>query len=293
MSGKRSSGKKGASKRFDPEETFSGDDLGGPDLARENEETMEQYMGDLGGVLSPNSGTIASGKIVKISDSEIYVDIGMKTEGVIPIQEFAHDPAPQIGQPVEVLIVKIDEQEGNITVSKNKARLIKAWDLADEAFQKGSTIKARIVAKVKGGLSADFNGLKAFVPGSLMSLQQEYDLEKYVNQEFDFKIIELNRRRRNMVLSRKAILEEERKRVVADIFQRLKPGDVCDGRIKNITDYGAFVSLEGGKIDGLLHKADMSWAHVRDISKVLKVGDTIQVKILHIDKDSEKISLGL
>jgi len=198
-----------------------------------------------------------------------------------------------VGDPVEVLVVKMEENDGSIVLSRNKARLLKAWDLADNAFQADGVITARVSAKVKGGLSADFHGLKAFIPGSLMSLQQEYDLEKYINQRFSFKIIEFNRRRRNMVLSRKAILEKERKRVVAEILQKLEPGMIVDGQVKNITDYGAFVSIEDGRIDGLLHKADMSWAHVRDIHKFVKVGDEVTVKVLNVDRENEKISLGI
>ncbi len=259
----------------------------------QGEASMSDYINDLEDVQALNSGSLLKGKIIKITGNEVYVDIAHKTEGVIPLGEYQDDAPPAVGDECEVLVVKTDENEGTILLSKNKAKLIKAWDKADEAFQNDGTIKCRIVAKVKGGLSADFNGLKAFVPGSLMSLQQEYDLEKYINQEFDFKIIEFNRRRRNMVLSRKAILEKERKAQVQDVLARLEPGQVCEGIVKNITDYGAFVSLEGGKIDGLLHKADMSWAHVRDISKVLQVGQAIEVKILNVDRATEKISLGL
>ncbi len=259
----------------------------------EGEDSMSDFIDDLADVQALNSGSLLKGTIIKISGGEVYVDVNHKTEGVIPLSEYSDGEKPNIGDECEVLVVKTDENEGTILLSKNKAKLIKAWDKADEAFQSEGTINCRIVAKVKGGLSADFNGLKAFVPGSLMSLQQEYDLEKYISQTFDFKIIEFNRRRRNMVLSRKAILEKERKAQIQDVLLKLEAGQVCKGLVKNITDYGAFVSLEEGKIDGLLHKADMSWAHVRDISKVLSVGDEIEVKILNVDRTTEKISLGL
>lgn len=260
----------------------------------EIQESMEDYLDDFQTIKSVEPGTLVKGHIIKIADNEVYVDISHKTEGTVNLNEFdpEDDPA-EVGREIEVLVVKMEENDGSIILSKNKAKLIKAWDEADDAFQGDGIIIAKVVAKVKGGLQASFNGLKAFVPGSLMSLQQEYDLEKYIGQKFDFKIIEFNRRRRNMVLSRKAILEKERKAAVVEILQRLEPGQIVDGVVKNITDYGAFVSIEGGKIDGLLHKADMSWAHVRDIRKLLNIGDEIKVRVLNVDRENEKISLGL
>lgn len=276
------------------DEYYSGepDDLDESELVGESmDDYKDEYLTD---IKSINSAALISGSILKITDSEVYVDFKQKTEGVVPLSEFMYDKEPPaIDDKVEVVVVKYDENDGSILLSRNKARLLKAWDLADEAFQEGGMVEARVSAKVKGGLQADYHGLKAFIPGSLMSLQQEYDLEKYINKRYEFKIIEFNRRRRNMVLSRKAILEIERKAVVSDILEKLEAGTVVPGVVKNITDYGAFVSIEDGQIDGLLHKADMSWAHVRDISKFVNVGDEITVKILSVDRNHEKISLGV
>lgn len=276
------------------EEFYAGepDDLDPEDLPKESmDDFKDLYLGDIRAL---NSGSLMRGRVIKIADSEVYVDINHKTEGLVPLSEFVNDERPpQIGDQLEVLVVKMEENDGSIVLSRNKARLLKAWDLAEEAFQGEGIIEARVSAKVKGGLSADFNGLKAFIPGSLMSLQQEYDLEKYIGQRFKFRIIEFNRRRRNMVLSRKAILEKERKRIVAEILKKLEGGMIVQGVVKNITDYGAFVSIEDGQIDGLLHKADMSWAHVRDINKFVKVGQELEVKVLNVDRENEKISLGL
>ncbi len=255
-------------------------------------ESMDDYQNELAEMPSANAGTLARGFIVKVSGNDVYVDIGYKTEGVIPRNEF-DDEDIKPGTRIEALVVKQNEEDGSILLSKKKARIIRAWDDADAAFQGEGLIQARVVAKVKGGLQANFKGLKAFVPGSLMSLQQEYDLEKYIGQTFDFKIIEFNRRRRNMVLSRKAILEAERARHVAEALVELKENQICKGTVKNITDYGAFVSICDGKIDGLLHKADMSWGHVRDITQVVNVGDEVEVKVLAIDRENEKVSLGL
>ena len=276
------------------DEYYSGepDDLDESELVSESmDDFKDEYLAD---IKSINSAALLSGSILKITDSEVYVDFKHKTEGVVPLSEFTYDKEPPInGDPIEVVVVKYDENDGSILLSRNKARLLKAWDLADEAFQEGGIVEARVSAKVKGGLQADYHGLKAFIPGSLMSLQQEYDLEKYINKRYEFRIIEFNRRRRNMVLSRKAILEVERKAVVSEILQKLESGKVVPGVVKNITDYGAFVSIEDGQIDGLLHKADMSWAHVRDMSKFVNVGDELTVKILNVDKTNEKISLGV
>ncbi len=278
----------------DEEEFFCPEPVG-VEPREEGAETMAQYLDDyLGDIKDVSVGTLLKGHVIKITPNEVYVDINHKTEGVVPIGEFEHDEEPpKVGDELEVLVVKMDENDGTIQLSRNKARLLKAWDLAEEAFNGEGIIRAKVVAKVKGGLSADFHGLKAFIPGSLMSLQQEYDLEKYVGKHFDFKIIEFNRKRRNMVLSRKAILEEERKKIVAEILEKLKPGQVVKGVVKNITDYGAFISIEDGQIDGLLHKADMSWSHVRDVNQVLEVGQELEVMILNVDKEHEKISLGL
>ena len=260
----------------------------------ENEitESMADYMEDLDEIPSLNSGTLAVGHIIKFNNHDVDVDIAHKTEGVIPRGEF--DPEElKLGAKVEALVVKQNEDDGSILLSKKKARVIRAWDEADKAFQGSGLIRAKVVAKVKGGLQANFKGLKGFIPGSLMSLQQEYDLEKYIGETFEFKIIEFNRRRRNMVLSRKAILEIERAKEVAEALKHIEDGEVSKGIVKNITDYGAFVSIMDGKIDGLLHKADMSWGHVRDITSIVNVGDEVEVKILNVDRENEKVSLGL
>jgi small subunit ribosomal protein S1 len=260
----------------------------------EIEETMEDYE-ELWStnLITAVEGKIYKGTIVRIDAKDVYLDICSKNEGTVPIGEFANDPyPPSLGQEIEVMVTEIKDDSA-MTLSKNKARAAKAWEIAAKAYDDNQVVKARIINKVKGGLNADCNGLKAFIPGSLMSLHQEYDLEKYISQEFDFKIIEFNRRRRNMVLSRKELLLEERRKNIEHIFETLKEGDICEGIVKNITDYGAFISILDGQIDGLLHKADMSWAHVRSVDNLLKLGDKIQVKILSIDRDKEKISLGV
>jgi small subunit ribosomal protein S1 len=274
----------------EPEDFFSIDfDEEGDEVITE---TMAEHVGDLSEIPSMSPGTLAVGHIIKFNSNDVYVDIAHKTEGVIPRGEFDADEV-QLGAKVEALVVKTNEDDGSILLSKRKARVIRAWDEADAAFQGEGLIQAKVVAKVKGGLQANFKGLKGFIPGSLMSLHQEYDLEKYIGQVYEFKIIEFNRRRRNMVLSRKAILQAERKKEVAKALVLLEEGQVCNGVVKNITDYGAFVSILDGKIDGLLHKADMSWGHVRDISDYVQVNGEVEVKILNVDRDNEKVSLGL
>ena len=238
-------------------------------------------------------GKIYKGSIVRIDGKDVYLDIQAKNEGVVPLSEFAKDKLPpSLGQEIDVMVVQ-NLDDSTLILSKIKAETSRAWETASEAFDKGERVTAKIHSKVKGGLNGDCQGLKAFIPGSLMSLHQEYDLEKYIGKEYEFNIIEFNRRRRNMVLSRREILQEERRRNIEHIFQTLKEGDVCEGVVKNITDYGAFVSILDGQIDGLLHKADMSWAHVRSVGSVVKLGDQIQVKILNIDRSREKISLGI
>jgi small subunit ribosomal protein S1 len=268
------------------------------DQAQETEPAKEETMADFEEFWSKSLNTaevgkIYKGSIVRIDGKDVYLDIQAKNEGVVPLNEFARDKLPPtLGQEIDVMVVQ-NLDDSTLILSKSKAETSRAWETASDAFDKGERVMARIHSKVKGGLNGDCQGLKAFIPGSLMSLHQEYDLEKYIGQEFEFNIIEFNRRRRNMVLSRREILQEERRRNIEHIFQTLKEGDVCEGVVKNITDYGAFVSILDGQIDGLLHKADMSWAHVRSVASVVKLGDQIQVKILNIDRSREKISLGI
>lgn len=259
---------------------------------------IEESMADFEELWSRNLvtaeiGRIYKGTIVRIEGKDVYLDIQAKNEGIVPLAEFSRDKLPPaLGQIVDVMMVQILD-DSTLILSKAKAEASRAWETAAEAYEKGERVTAVIRNKVKGGLNGDCGGLKAFIPGSLMSLHQEYDLEKYIGKEYEFNIIEFNRRRRNMVLSRREILQDERKKNIEHIFETLKEGDVCEGIVKNITDYGAFVSILDGQIDGLLHKADMSWAHVRSVASMIKLGDKIQVKILTIDRDKEKISLGM
>jgi len=264
-----------------------------------NEENkMEESMADFEEIWSQNLvtaeiGKIYKGTIVRIEGKDVYLDIQAKNEGIVPLGEFSRDKLPPtLGQIVDVMVVQ-NLDDSTLILSKAKAEASRAWETAAEAYEKGERVTAVIRNKVKGGLNGDCGGLKAFIPGSLMSLHQEYDLEKYIGKEYEFNIIEFNRRRRNMVLSRREILQDDRRKNIEHIFETLKEGDVCEGVVKNITDYGAFVSILDGQIDGLLHKADMSWAHVRSVSSMIKLGDKIQVKILSIDRDKEKISLGM
>ena len=262
------------------------------------ENNIEESMADFEDLWSQNLvtaeiGRIYKGTIVRIEGKDVYLDIQAKNEGIVPLAEFSRDKLPPaLGQVVDVMMVQILD-DSTLILSKAKAEASRAWETAAEAYEKGERVTAVIRNKVKGGLNGDCGGLKAFIPGSLMSLHQEYDLEKYIGKEYEFNIIEFNRRRRNMVLSRREILQDERKKNIEHIFETLKEGDICEGIVKNITDYGAFVSILDGQIDGLLHKADMSWAHVRSVASMIKLGDKIQVKILTIDRDKEKISLGM
>ena len=264
-----------------------------------NEENIkEESMADFEELWSQNLvtaelGKIYRGTIVRIDGKDVYLDIQAKNEGIVALGEFSRDKLPPaLGQEVDVMVVQ-NLDDSTLILSKGKAEAARAWETAAEAYEKGERVTAVIKNKVKGGLNGDCGGLKAFIPGSLMSLHQEYDLEKYIGQEYEFNIIEFNRRRRNMVLSRREILQEERRKNIEHIFETLKEGDICEGVVKNITDYGAFVSIPDGQIDGLLHKADMSWAHVRSVSSMIKLGEKTQVKILSIDRDKEKISLGM
>ncbi len=224
----------------------------------------------------------------------VIVDIGYKCEGHIPIHEFL-DPNGEntaiVGDQVDVLLERRDDEEDVILLSKEKASKIKIWEEISSAYQQDGEIEGTVIAKVKGGLSVDLGGMTAFLPGSQVDLQPVRNIDSLVGQTFKFKILKYNKKRRNVVLSRRVIMEKERSEQKSATLANLEEGKVVTGTVKNITDYGVFVDLGG--IDGLLHVTDMSWGRIGHPSDVFHVGDPIDVKILSFDRDNEKVSLGL
>ena len=239
-------------------------------------------------------GEIVKGEVIELRPDHAVVDIGYKSEGTIPLSEFGKGPDGKpgvgVGDEVDVLLERWEDEDGLIVLSKEKADKLKVWDEISDAVEKDELVEGTIVARVKGGLSVDI-GVKAFLPGSQVDLRPIRNLEKLIGQKFDFKIIKFNKRRGNIVLSRRVLLEKEREALKTDTLKKLKPGAILPGIVKNITEYGAFIDLGG--IDGLLHITDMSWGRVSHPSQIFSVGDEVDVMVLKFDPETERVSLGL
>jgi len=241
---------------------------------------------------SVKEGQVVSGKIIELKDDSVVIDIGHKSAGEVPKSEFGHQAAQalKVGDFVDVYVEVFEDDEGDLVLSKDKADMLKAWDRISEAFERNELVEGKIVGRVKGGLSVDI-GVKAFLPGSQVDLRPVRNLERLLGQFLQFKIIKFNKKRGNIVLSRRAILEQDRDRLRSETLKGLQVGAAMAGVVKNITDYGAFIDLGG--IDGLLHITDMSWGRLNSPAEVLNVGDEINVKVLSFDPNSNRVSLGL
>src|SRR5215210_2535376 len=243
-----------------------------------------------------NEGEVVHGTVVRVDKDEVLVDIGYKSEGVIPVAELSIrrsvNPADevQIGNEIDALVMTKEDAEGRLILSKKRARFELAWKAIEAAAESGEPVVGRVIEVVKGGLILDL-GVRGFLPASLVGIRRVQDLDEFMSKELRCKVIELNRSRNNVVLSRRAVLEDERKEMRQAILDRLQPGDVVDGQISNIVDFGAFVDLDG--MDGLIHISELSWSHVNHPSEVLDIGQTVKVKVLDIDRDRQRISLGL
>jgi len=257
-----------------PEEKFS-------ELLRLYEETLKGI----------NEGEIITGRVLKIDENSVLVDIGFKSEGVIPASEFRDLSEIKVGDTVDVFLESMEDQEGQIVLSKQKADFLKVWDRIKEAYDTGKVVEGRVIRRIKGGMVVNLFGVDAFLPGSQIDIRQVKNFDQFVGQIFPLKIIKLNRNRRNIVVSRRAVLEEEREARRRELLSQLEVGQIREGVVKNITDFGAFIDL--GEVDGLLHITDMSWGRVSHPSEVVAIGDRIKVKILNFDKERERISLGL
>ncbi|MFH1479766.1 MAG: 30S ribosomal protein S1 [Pseudomonadota bacterium] len=269
--------------------TISGNE--GAGVVKKGEKNfMEMYEDSL---KTLQEGELVKGEIVKIDKEYILVDVGYKSEGQIPIIQFMDSEGQltaKVGDKVDVLLERREDDEGIIILSREKATKIKIWDEIKEIYERNGVVRGKITSRVKGGLSVDI-GLPAFLPGSQIDLKPIKDFDSLIGAVQDFKILKYNKRRGNVVLSHRAILESERTAMRETTLDRLENDAVLEGVVKNITDYGIFIDLGG--IDGLLHITDMSWGRVSHPSEMYKVGDKITVKVLHFDKEAEKVSLGL
>ncbi len=259
-------------------------------------ENMDQFsMEDLveSSFQSLREGTVVRGTVVAIGNDEVMVDVGFKSEGIIPLSECIDaetgEPDVKIGDEVEVYVERMNEIEGELRLSRERASKLKIWTTIENAFKSGEPVRGKVLERVKGGLSVDI-GVRAFLPGSLVDLRLNRKLEDYIGEEIEARIINFDRRRSNVVLSRKAILEEEQNKLKEQTLAGLEEGKLVTGIVKNITDYGVFVDLGG--IDGLLHITDISWGRVGHPSDYFKVGDELEVVVLRFDRERERVSLG-
>jgi len=241
-------------------------------------------------------GDVVSGNVVRIDRDEVLVDIGYKSEGVIPSHELSirksvdpHDEV-ELGEEVDALVLTKEDQDGRLILSKKRARFEKAWRTIERAAESGEAVTGTVIEVVKGGLIVDL-GVRGFLPASLVDIRRVQNLDEFMGEKIECRVIELNRSRNNVVLSRRAVLEEERKEQRQEILDRLQPGMIVEGAISNIVDFGAFVDLNG--IDGLIHISELSWSHVNHPSEILNIGDIVPVKVLDIDRERQRISLGL
>jgi small subunit ribosomal protein S1 len=239
-------------------------------------------------------GQILRGIVMDITPDHVTVDVGYKSEGQIPIQEFLKRDRKvdvKVGDRIEVLLERKESEEGLLILSKEKADKLRVWKGISRSCREGEILEGEIVSKVKGGLSVDLGGIFAFLPGSQIDLKPVRNLDDLLGKRLKFKVIKFNRKRNNIVLSRRVLLEEDRKQMREETLKHIQEGEVVEGTIKNLTDYGAFIDLGG--LDGLLHITDISWGRVGHPSEKLSVGGRIKVKILHFDQEKEKVSLGL
>lgn len=238
-----------------------------------------------------HKGQILDGIVVNITDKEVMVDIGYKSEGVIPISEFAYSGIPERDSTIQVFINEVENGDGKISLSKKKADFILNIERIKQCCEDGTKINGFIRRRVKGGMIVDIMGIEAFLPGSQMSLKPIPNLDQFIGKEQTFKVVSYDEEHRNIILSRKAVLEEEALVKRAELLEKLEVGSELDGEVKNITQYGAFVDLGG--IDGLLHLTDMSWGKINHPSEMLAIGDKVKVKVIGFDPETNKISLGL
>ena len=235
-------------------------------------------------------GSIVPGVITEIRANEVVVDIGGKAEGVIPANEFSDLGELQIGSTIEVILEKLEDKEGNPILSYEQAQQKKNWENILLKCQEGTIVPGRVKAKVKGGLIVSI-GVDSFLPASHIDIQPPKNLDQYVGQTYDFKVLKINHERQNIVLSRRELIEEQRVNKRRDLLEKLQPGQIRKGIVKNITDFGAFIDLDG--MDGLLHITDMSWGRIGHPSEMLKQGEEIEVMIIDINREKERVSLGL
>ncbi len=249
----------------------------------------EEAAGE-GSVALMSSGQILTGRIVEITKDFVVVDVGLKSEGLVPINEFQETSELVLGNEVEVYLDQTEGEDGQIVLSREKARRQRQWEYIVNHCKEGSIVRGKVIRKVKGGLMVDI-GMEAFLPGSQIDNKRIKNLDEFIGQSYDFKILKINTERKNIVVSRRELLEEERISRKAELLENIVEGDVRTGVVKNITDFGVFLDLDG--IDGLLHITDMTWKRIKHPSEMVSLGQELEVMILHVDKDKGRVALGM
>ena len=257
-----------------------------PETTESFEELLNEQFGDKGIV-----GTVVKGTIIRLTDDFATVDVGLKSEGRIPLREFGQNPELKIGDQIEVLVDRYEDREGNIVLSREKARREEAWAELEKSMNAGQRVNGIIFGRVKGGFTVDLSGAIAFLPGSQIDIRPIRDITPLMGISQPFQILKMDRVRGNIVVSRRVVLEETRAEARAELIDTIKEGAILDGVVKNITDYGAFIDLGG--VDGLLHVTDISWKRINHPAELLSVGQTIKVQVIKFNEDTQRISLGM
>ena len=236
-------------------------------------------------------GKLVTGKISQVNDQEVLIDVNYKSEGVIDRGEFKDTDSLEIGSEIEVFVEKLEDEDGRLILSKQKADFVRVWDRIHAAFENNEVVRGTLTKRIKGGVVVDLFGIDAFLPGSQIDLRQIPDINALIGQEYDLKVIKVNKARRNVVVSRRVVLEEERNKQRGDVLETLEKGQVRKGIVKNITDFGAFIDLGG--VDGLLHITDMSYKRINHPTEMLQLGQEVEVMVLDFNDKKERISLGM
>ena len=236
-------------------------------------------------------GKVVTGKISQVNDQEVLVDVNYKSEGVIDRAEFKDSDSLEIGSEIEVYVEKLEDEDGRLVLSKQRADFARVWERIRVAFENNEVVRGKLTKRIKGGVVVDLFGIDAFLPGSQIDLRQIPDINALIDQEFDLKVIKVNKARRNIVVSRRVVLEEERNKQRGDVLETLEKGQVRKGIVKNITDFGAFIDLGG--VDGLLHITDMSYKRINHPTEMVQIGQEVEVMVLDFNDKKERISLGM
>jgi len=252
------------------------------------EEIREQYLSTFKDI---SEHDMINGRVIGITDNDILVDIGFKSEGIIDRSEFPDEKLPKIGEKIELFLEKLEDKHGHTILSKSKADFMQRWKRLRETFESGATFTGKIMRRTKGGLIVDIGDIEAFLPGSQIDVRPVKDFDQFLDQDMELKIVKFNESRKNIVVSHKAILEEDLKELREDLFKKIQIGGILEGRVKNITDFGVFIDLGG--LDGLLHITDLSWGRVMHPSEIVKLDEELTVKIIDYDEEKKRVSLGL